>query len=408
MLFSRFVIRIFLLTAIALGVVGQAPARADSADDALARVQALEKEIVAIKKENEALRQVTKLRAENASLKNRHVSANSGRPTVRDLNDAYAADLPAYVKAVAPAEQARLRLWGEGGAIWSGGDPIYSFYQRVGLTPNNFTNDERFFPLVPKVGWDAAVGFDYRFADSPWHASGQFRYGEARTTVTSSSSTSLIIDRPPPTLVSASDSERVTHKETRWLADLALGRDFFGGSADAMQLKFGVRVAELQATTNSVNSVSQVVTGIFSASADNLAPQEHRFLGAGPRFGVEGAAPIGRGWTFDYLGDIAVLFGTQKLQRLQSIQNFVSVPAGLGPIVQPLPETVDKFGTVFNSDIQVGVSYWMSQNAKVSLSYRLDAYFNVFSSLDAQNDSTRLRRIDRYTHGPRLGVTAQF
>lgn len=45
---------------------------------------------------------------------------------------------------------------------------------------------------------------------------------------------------------------------------------------------------------------------------------------------------------------------------------------------------------------------------KISASYRLDAYFNVFAALDAQNDASRLHRIDRYTHGPRLAVTAQF
>ena len=71
-------------------------------------------------------------------------------------------------------------------------------------------------------------------------------------------------------------------------------------------------------------------------------------------------------------------------------------------------DAVEKFGTVFNSDIQLGISYWVSQNMKISASYRLDAYFNVFYTLDAKNDATRLQRIDRYTHGPRLAVTAQF
>jgi Legionella pneumophila major outer membrane protein precursor len=186
-----------------------------------------------------------------------------------------------------------------------------------------------------------------------------------------------------------------------------LGRDVVGGSADAMQLKFGVRVAELRASTNSISSQNENIPGNFTLSLDSLAPQEHRFLGAGPRLGVEGAAPMGRGWTFDYLGDVAVLLGTQNFQRMQSIQNLV-VQGVVGGAAQPPPETVDKFGTVFNSDIQVGVSYWMTASAKVSLSYRLDSYFNVLYALDAQNDTTRLHRIDRYTHGPRLAVTAQF
>jgi hypothetical protein len=45
---------------------------------------------------------------------------------------------------------------------------------------------------------------------------------------------------------------------------------------------------------------------------------------------------------------------------------------------------------------------------KVSASYRLDAFFNVFSTLDVRNDPTKLQRMDRYVHGPRLAVSAQF
>ena len=67
-----------------------------------------------------------------------------------------------------------------------------------------------------------------------------------------------------------------------------------------------------------------------------------------------------------------------------------------------------KFATVLDADIQVGVSYWMSQNMRVSLSYRLDAYFNAYRGLDARNNPKNLQQINRYTHGPRLAVSAQF
>src|SRR5947209_479979 len=123
MLFAKYTVAT-LLVVTALGPVVHSPARADSADDALARVQTLEKEIAAIKKENEALRRVKDLREQNTALV-KQTTSPSGRPTAhfpphRDPKEAYAADLPMYAKAPAPQEPGRLRLWGEGGAIWSG------------------------------------------------------------------------------------------------------------------------------------------------------------------------------------------------------------------------------------------------------------------------------------------------
>ena len=386
-------------------IAGFAPhvARADNTDLVLQRVQLLEKELVAVKKENEALRHIKRLREENAALAKSQTAANAPqRVAIGNPRDAYAADMPIYAKAVAPVERGQLRVWGEGGAIWSGGDPIDSFYSRsVGLA-----TVPEFFSLTPKLGWEAATGFDYRFAGSPWHVSGQLRYGEARA-----SASALIVQNfivPEVGTAFNSDSPRADQRETHWLADMALGRDVIGSGPDAMQFKFGVRVAELRSVINATNPRFDSVAGITSSDVEN-APQDNRFLGAGPRIGLDGSVPMGSGWTFDYLGDVAALFGTQKFQRVTSIDNFVTkVPSG-APLGIPLVlDAVEKFGTVFNSGIQLGISYWVSQNMKISASYRLDAYFNVFYTLDAKNDATRLQRIDRYTHGPRLAVTAQF
>lgn len=64
-----------------------------------------------------------------------------------------------------------------------------------------------------------------------------------------------------------------------------------------------------------------------------------------------------------------------------------------------------RFAAVFNTDLQLGVSYWFNPNVRISASYRLDAYFNAFNAtLDPNTRDT----ISRYIHGPRLRVTAQF
>jgi hypothetical protein len=188
-----------------------------------------------------------------------------------------------------------------------------------------------------------------------------------------------------------------------------VGRDVIDSGPAAMQLKFGLRIAELRATTRSLQTASETNLLADFLSADTNVSQDSTFIGAGPRFGVEGAVPIGPAWTFDYLGDAAALFGTQKFERRQSIDNIVLInPAGIFSFIPPIIDSTQKFATVFNADIQVGVSYWMSQSMKLSLSYRLDAYFNALTSVDAKNDPTKLQQINRYTHGPRVALTAQF
>jgi len=414
---SRLKLAVLAATCLVAGFLMQTNAWADSADEALARVRTLEREIAAIKQENEALRRVNKLREQNAALVKQTASsaarmaavpASAGNP-----REAYAADMSIYAKAAAPIEQGRLRVWAEGGAIWSGGDPIDSAYTRGSINPTlgTLVDQSGFFPLVPKVGWEAATGFDYRFGGTPWHVSGQFRYGEGRTTITSGSSDSLSISAGggPPTTFAISDSENVGERETHWLADFALGRDLIG--TDALQFKFGTRIAELHATATSHESQIQQsnAPGGFLLSFDTNTAQELKFLGAGPRFGVEGSVPMAARWTFDYLGDIAALFGTQNFYRRTTTDNVVLIPNPGGLILPPPTiDTAQKFATVFNADIQVGVSYWMSQNLKASLSYRLDAYFNAYSGLDAKNDPKNLQQLNRYTHGPRLAVSAQF
>jgi hypothetical protein len=413
MIAVRLKLSIVALTFITICPGVQISAWADSADDALARVRTLEREIAAIKQENEALRRVNKLRGENAALVKQTASSNARAAVVTtsassNPREAYAADMPISIKAPAPIEPGRLRLWAEGGANWSGGDPVDSFYIRTSFNGIVATGTPQYFPLFPKVGWETAGGFDYRFAGSPFHVSGQLRFGQGSALETSSAISNLFLSAggaPPALAETVSDSERATHKETHWLADLAVGRDVLGRGPDNMQLKFGLRLAELRASTHMVNNVTQSGAG-FVIGDDAIAQQESKFLGAGPRFGVEGGASLGRGWTFDYLGDVAVLMGTQRYQLSQTYENVFLPPGFLAPT--PSFNASQKFAAVFNTDLQVGVSYWMSPAAKISLSYRLDAYFNALLGLDVLNDPTKLQRLDRYTHGPRLAISGQF
>jgi opacity protein-like surface antigen len=422
-----------ILSALAIGSVCTFAGTAVYAgDDTLTRRRQLERENTAIRKENAALLENKTLRERNAALKSSVVQppviSGASVPAEKrsDPFGAYAADLPLAYKARPIETPGQFRIWGEGGAIWTGGDPVTSDYSisdfnsLLGLLGGS----SRTFDLTPKVGWEAAAGFDYRFAASPWHVSGQFRYGEGKARGSDASAGSIdpallvLIGLPAGSSFSGSESVAASYKETHWLADLAVGYDILGSGPAAMQVKGGLRIAELVGQTNTSENTSFalglgapiVLLGVpidsFGLNTSALTSLRNSFFGAGPRIGIEGSVPFAGSWAFDYLGDAAVLFGNQKLTTRTTSTTSVSpgiLAALLGNPTTTTTATDQRYATVFNADIQVGVSYWVTQNVKLSASYRLDAFFNV------SDDTTGTpQTVNRYIHGPRLGVSATF
>jgi Legionella pneumophila major outer membrane protein precursor len=361
-------------------------------------------------------------------------------PKHRDPFGSYAADLPLTYKAPIAEARGLFRIWAEGGAIWTGGDPISqdfaltdftkSFPLFGGLLGNSTIPGS--FNLTPKIGWEAATGFDYRFADSPWHVSGQFRYGEGGKTsgVASAAGTlnpallALLPGGAGPfagAVIGGSETFAASYKETHWLADIAVGRDVFGTGPSAMQVMGGLRIAEFLTNRRTSDNLNVFVnfaapvqifgpTGPFVSAINvtnsTVTDERNSFLGAGPRIGVEGSVPFAGHWAFDYLGDAALLFGTQK--SLNTSTTIVSVSPAILSILGGSGSTTsrsERFATIFNADIQVGVSYWLTQNLKLSAGYRLDAFINV-----QNQESTAVTNLtpDRYTHGPRVAVSGQF
>ena len=429
--------------ALSMSVLALAPAPAAFAgqmDDIAARLAVLEKENAAIRKENAALRENKILRQRNASLKSTapapqpSASVSHTKPSVFE---AMAADLPVAYKAQPPESPGQFRVWVEGGAIWSGGDPVSQDFNLIDFTGiggavigGGAGTIPRHFDLTPKVGWEAATGFDYRIAGSPWHVSGQFRYGEGGKTSGSASSSGTV----DPALLAllgglgaggvfgGSENVSASYKETHWLADLAVGRDVIGTGRDALQVKGGFRVAEFVTRTDTADTITNfanlavpavIVPGApaisaYSVSTSAVTNARNNFLGAGPLIGIQGSVPFAGNWTFDYLGDAAVLFGTQNSTSTTTTTTSFSpailaaVSGGGGGV---FTTNAQRFATVFSADIQVGISYWVTQNLKVGASYRLDALINVQNQ---QDPAVTNLMPDRYTHGPRLTVTGQF
>jgi hypothetical protein len=425
---------------VALGAITLAAngALAGEADDVRARLAALENENAAIRKENAALRENKRLHGQNARLKSWQAGSAAsvaapvqGQSIKPGVFDALAADLPVAYKAPPIEAAGQFRIWAEGGAIWSGGDPVSRNFNLIDFTGlgaiSGIGSIPRIFDLTPKVGWEAAIGFDYRFAGSPWHISGQFRYGKGGKTDGTASSAGTLDPAvlaalgggvPVELVVSGSQTFATAYKENHWLADLAVGRDVIGRGRDVMQLKGGLRIAEFVTRSDTSSSTNIFynspvpfnfgggLVNSISISLNDVTSTRTSFLGAGPMIGVQGSVPLTGNWSFDYLGDAAILLGTQRSTSTVTATAAISpafVLAGAGGSITTT--TAERFSSVFSGDIQAGISYWVHPNVKIGASYRLDALINIQNQSDPAVANITP---NRYTHGPRLIVTGQF
>jgi hypothetical protein len=330
-------------------------------------------------------------------------------------------------------------FWGEGGAIWTGGDKVLQNYDILDFSSlaGLIAGRQGQFDLTPKVGWEIATGFDYKFANnSPWHVSGQFRYGEGGRTsglASTSGSWTLASQLPGVNLgafggvtVTGSDVFSANYRETHWLADMAVGYEFVSaGPATAsarapasMQVKGGFRVAEFESKFNSSDNinVAVVIPGPpIAVIGNNITINSIRtnatrttFLGAGPLIGIDGSIPFYGNWSFDYKSDAAILFGTQQATNtaqttLSATPAILNLLVGFGNNINT--NTAERFGYVLSTDIQAGFGYWVTPNIKLAASYRLDAMINVQNQRNAAvNNLTP----DRYWHGPRVSVAGKF
>ncbi|HET7841063.1 MAG TPA: Lpg1974 family pore-forming outer membrane protein [Terriglobia bacterium] len=293
-----------------------------------------------------------------------------------------AADLnkPALAKAPPPTPVAKdtWTWWIEGGAFNTAGGDLNFGAPGLGIKPN--------------WGGEGAIGFDWQpFA--PMHVVGQFRYGAAsksRPFAVSAASSG-------GTTITAAGNQNL--REDHWLVDFGIGRDFGLGNTHAMWT-LGVRVADLRAKltangsftattftpTGGGGSTSSVHKGTFSTQ------QRSTFIGAGPRFGVQGDIPLGGQWSVDWLAGAAVLFGERA----------VTLTA---PGVTSFGASLSDTRAVFNVDAQAGLSYWFTPATKFTVGYRFDGYFKALKTFNSAGNVTD---IDRFYNGPMVRLTTKF
>ena len=339
-----------------------------------------------------------------------------------------AADVPATVpkavlKAPPPVQVGMLTVWLEGGAFWSGGDPFrlvvpdefVDFFgvSRLGSVPG-------LAAFRPRVGWEAAAGADWRFADSPWHVSFDVRFGAARSrdqafsTAFTTLTPNLFFSEP------FSAQERVRERENHWVADLMIGRDIGLGSGQT-QVKLGIRVAGLEAKVHSdaqANTVTSFQTCFTNGSGsqsciNHFTPvsaalnldERSRFIGVGPRQAIEGSFPLGGPWAVDYMGGLAVLFGQRQLD-INGTAVSSSAFFGFGPTAQfPFHTRITESTSVFNADASAALSYWFTRQAKLSVGFQFDGYWNPLKTVSTNNVITD---VGRFYYGPFVRLAGQF
>jgi len=149
---------------------------------------------------------------------------------------------------------------------------------------------------------------------------------------------------------------------------LSLGRELGIGN---MQATFGVRVAE------------PLISNGFTPAFD-----DRRYIGAGPRIGLQGSNRLQSSWGLEWQVGAAMLFGDKTLNT--------------GNAGTTIPNYAATSGSIVNVDGLLGLSYWFNAASKLTLGYRADAYFN--KSAPPLNFTTPAQTID---HGPMIKFTIQ-
>jgi hypothetical protein len=140
--------------------------------------------------------------------------------------------------------------------------------------------------------------------------------------------------------------------------------------------------------------VFATVTAPLMPPAPFAFAQNSRFVGGGPRLGIDGTIPLGSGWGIEYLGGIAALYGTRSLD----VTGF-----GLAGAAGLVNSGVSELAGVLNLDGQAGLSFRFAQDLKLTAGYRFDGYWGALKTLDAAGmPVTR----NRFYGGPTLRLTA--
>jgi hypothetical protein len=254
--------------------------------------------------------------------------------------------------------------------IYDGDDPDYGF-------------NGKDFDLKPNDGWGVGGEIGFQPADSPWSFLGRVRYGESNKEDDDTFYSNFAG-------FAAGDAD---HREEHIIADLEIGRDVGLGAMDDgpnLRLFAGLRFAHFKGKGSVSTNYS--VFGI-SGSAD--IDEKRKFTGIGPRIGFDAMMPLSDQFSLDVGAAGAVLFGKQKFKAEGTSYSSFGATTDIN-------DKRSRNVMVPNLEASAAFSWLITDDAKFSLGYRVDSYFDVYDNGPIFGDRDAG---DRIIHGPFIKLT---
>ena len=245
-----------------------------------------------------------------------------------------------------------------------------------------FDENDPSLKLKPDDGWGIGGEIGFQPADSPWSFLGRVRYGQSNKEK----------DHLYSTFDGYAGNTDADHREEHIIADLEIGRDVgLGalGEGSNIRLFAGLRFAHFKGDGSLSTHYSSF--GPFRSDVDI----KRKFTGIGPRIGFDAMLPLAEQFSLDVGAAGAVLFGKQKFESHGNYSAF-------GTEFSENSESRSKNAVVPNLEASAAFSWLITDNAKFSLGYRVDSYWDVYDNgtiFDGRDEG------DRIIHGPFIKLT---
>jgi hypothetical protein len=154
---------------------------------------------------------------------------------------------------------------------------------------------------------------------------------------------------------------------------LSFGRDYGLGN---MQATFGVRLSEPLANNG------------FTPAFD-----PRRYMGVGPRLGLEGNTALPSSWVLEWKVGASLLYNDRNFDT------------GTGAAVNTALPNFANTGSTMNVDGLLGLSYFFDSASKLTVGYRADYFKGGLSSLNISGSAAE--NSDRLNHGPMIRFSIQ-
>ncbi len=227
--------------------------------------------------------------------------------------------------------------------------------------------------------------FGYKFFESPWfikvnigHAFSKKRSGHNEFLFTGTTGSH-------GTPVSAHGIGSAKKKERLSFLDFEVGRDVgLGKDVLNVQLSGGVRILSFTSKEYGTGTLNIYVDHALFRSSSGEFHSKRKFLGAGPKIGINVTAPLSDTFALRLNVAGAVLFGKRKVKGFDGSDYFIR----------------NKSAVVPNVDANVGFAWRPTDSMQFTIGYGVNAFFNLVDNGYFEKGAKK----DRIIHGPKIGL----